>query len=187
MPKRKSSDLTDAQIRNAKPKDKPYKLTDGGGMHLFVSPSGGKLWRVKYYFDRSEKLLSLGAYPALSIAEARKRLTEVKTLITQGIDPSVHKKALKEAERTSSAHSYEVIAREWFVKYSPSWAESHKTKIMARQENDIFPFLGKCPIAEIKPPELLDVLRKIEDRGATETAHRALSDCSRIFRYAIAT
>jgi len=187
MPTRRFSNLTDTQARNAKPKEKPYKLTDGGGLYLFVSPAGGKLWRMKYYFDRSEKLLSLGPYPALSIAEARKRLTEAREQIANGIDPGVHKKAVRAAERAINENSYEVIAREWITKHYTIWAASHETKIIARQENDIFPHIGGRPVNKITAPELLAVLRMIEQRGALDTAHRALQDCSRIFRYAIAT
>ena len=186
MPKR-TRPLTDTDIKNVKPKDKPYKLTDGGGLYLFVSPSGGKLWRVKYYFDRSEKLLSLGPYPAISLAEARKRLAEIKEQIAHGIDPSVHKKAVKEAVQTLNDNSYEVVTNEWIAKHYTVWAESHKVKIVARQRNDIFPHLGGKPINQITAPELLAVLRLIEQRGSLDTAHRTLQDCSRIFRYAIAT
>jgi len=174
MPKR-TRPLTDTDIKNVKPKDKPYKLTDGGGLYLYVSPSGGKLWRVKYYFDRSEKLLSLGQYPAIGLAEARKRLAEIKEMLAHGIDPSVHKKAVKEAERAVNESSYEVVAREWFAKFSPSWAESHKAKIMARQENDIFPHLGGKPVNQIAAPELLAALRIIEQRGALDTAHETIA------------
>lgn len=179
--------LTDTTIRNAKPTDKPYKLYDGDGLFLQVTPSGGKWWRFKYRFADKEKLLSVGTYPEIGLKEARARREASRRLVAEGVDPSEHRKASKAARVTRDANSFEVIAREWFGKFSSSWVASHGDRIVARFERDIFPRMGGRAIAEITAPELLAVVRHIESRGAVETAHRALGDCGRVFRYAIAT
>ena len=179
--------LTDIQIKNLKPSAKVQKVADGHGLYIHISPAGGKLWRMAYSFDGKQKTLSFGAYPAISLKAARAKRDEAKELLASGIDPGAHKKAVKLARRAENASSYEVVAREWFAKYSAGWSESNKLKIWARQENDIFPFLAGKPINQITPPGILAALRAIEARGAIDTAHRALQDCGRIFRYAIAT
>lgn len=179
--------LTDAFLRSTKATGKAQKHTDGGGLYLYVSPSGGKLWRMDYRFEGKRKTLSMGSYPIVSLADARTRRQEAKMLLAQSIDPGTHKKAVQAAIRAESTSGYEVIAREWFAKYSTGWSEANKVKVLARQVNYIFPFIGGKPIREVTAPELLDALRHIEKRGSIDTAHRALQDCSRIFRYAIAT
>ncbi|MDL2279818.1 integrase arm-type DNA-binding domain-containing protein [Desulfovibrio sp. OttesenSCG-928-G11] len=179
--------LTDTAIRSAKPEKKTQKLFDGGGLYLEVAPSGGKWWRLKYRFEGREKRISLGVYPDISLKDARRRRDESKKLIARGIDPSEHRKASRAAIHALSGTSYEVVAREWFAKYSAGWSESNGVKVLARQVNYIFPFIGGKPIKEVTAPELLEALRHIEKRGSLDTAHRALQDCSRVFRYAIAT
>ncbi len=179
--------LSDVQIRNAKPAEKPVRLFDGGGMYLEVSPAGGKLWRLKYRMDGKEKRLSFGAYPVISLRDAREKREEARKLIAEGIDPAAKKKAMKAAKAERSANSFEIIAREWFDKFKPTRTEGHTSKIIARLERDVFPWLGGKPIASITAPEVLAVLRRIESRGAIETAHRAKGDISQIIRYAIAT
>ena len=179
--------LSDIALRTAKPTDKPYKLTDGGGLYVEVYPTGGKLWRLKYRFGGKEKRLSLGAYPVVSLKDARERRDNAKRLLAGGIDPSVERKAQKAATVERAANSFETVGREWFARYSPTWAESHATKIIRRLEADIFPWLGGRPIADITAPEVLTVLRRIESRGALDTAHRAHQNCGQIFRYAVAT
>ena len=179
--------LTDTTIRNAKPGEKPLKLFDGGGLFLLIAPTGGKLWRLKYRFGAKEKLFSLGVYPAVSLKDARERRDDARRLLAQGTDPGENRKAQKAATLTRAADSFEVIAREWFAKYAPTWAESHSSKIIERLERDIFPWLGARPIAEIAAPELLTVLRRIEARGALDTTLRAKQNCGQIFRYAVAT
>ncbi len=179
--------LSDAQIRNAKPAEKPVRLFDGGGMYLEVSPSGGKLWRMKYRFEGKEKRLSFGAYPAVGLREARDKREEARKQLAQGIDPSAQKKALKAAKAELRANSFEVVAREWFDKFKTTRTEGHTSKIIARLERDIFPWLGAQPIASITAPDVLAVLRRIEDRGAIETAHRAKGDISMVMRYGIST
>ena len=179
--------LSDTVIRNAKPAQKAIRLFDGGGMYLEVSPSGGKLWRMQYRYDGKGKLLSFGAYPYVSLKEARDRREEAKTLLAHGTDPSEVKKAQKAAKEAVRTNSFEAVAREWFKTWGADKAESHYNKIIARLEKDIFPWLGKRPIAEIDAPEILEVLRKITSRGTIETAHRAKCNISQIMRFAIAT
>ena len=179
--------LTDTFIRNLKPTGKVQKHSDGGGLYLHVSTVGGKLWRMGYRFGGKQKTLSFGTYPAVSLKDARQRREEAKEMLAAGIDPSTNKKAVKAAIAAKTQHSYEILAREWFEKYSTGWSESNKVKVLARQVNYIFPFIGNKPIRDVTAPELLEALRHIEKRGSLDTAHRALQDCSRVFRYAIAT
>lgn len=175
--------LTEMVIKNTKPAAKAQRLFDGGGLYLEVAPSGGKLWRLKYRVEGREKRLSLGIYPTTTLKEARVKREDAKRLLANGIDPG----AAKKAEKESSAGTFEAIAREWLAKYSASWSPGHSDKIQRRLERDIFPWLGQRSIKQITPPELLTALRRVEERGVIETAHRALSNCGQIFRYAIAT
>ena len=179
--------LSDTAIKNTKPCAKPIKLADEKGLFLLVTPTGGKWWRLKYRFGGKEKLLSLGTYPEVSLKDARQRRDDARKLLANDIDPSVNRKAVKATKTERAANSFEVIAREWFSKKSQGWAASNADKIIKRLENDAFPWLGARPITEITPPELLKVLRRIEERGAVESAHRLRNYCSSIFRYAIAT
>jgi integrase len=183
--------LTDPAIRNAKPKDKPFKLYDEDGLFLLVTPTGGKWWRFRYRYDDKAKLLSLGVYPEVSLLKARKQQEAARALLAAGIDPSANRKAEKAADKAEKAgqapNSFETVAREWYAKYSTTWAKDHGNRIIRRFERDLFPWIGKSTIGEIKPPDLLAVIRRIEDRGALETAHRALANCGQVFRYGIAT
>lgn len=179
--------LTDTAIRNAKPATKPVKLADEKGLFLLVTPRGGKWWRHKYRFAGKEKLLSFGTYPDIGLKEARQRRDDARKLLAAGVDPGEHRKAHKASRSSSAVNSFEVVAREWFGKYAPTWAATHGDKIIRRLERDIFPWLGARPIADITAPELLTVLRRVEERGAIETSHRAMQNCGQIFRYAIAT
>ena len=179
--------LTNAAVKAAKPKDKPARLFDEKGLYLEVSPAGGKWWRFKYRFDGKEKRLSMGVYPDVSLKGARERRDEARSLLADGVDPSEHRKALRTARVDRAANSFEVVAREWFSARVATWSASHADRIIRRLERDIFPWIGGKPVSEIGPPELLAVVRKIEKRGALETAHRALSNCGQVFRYAVAT
>jgi integrase len=179
--------LSDTAIKNAKPGAKPIKLSDEKGMFLLIAPAGGKWWRLKYRFGGKEKLLSLGTYPEVSLKAARDRRDDARKLLADGVDPSAHRKAVNSAKTERAANSFEVIAREWYAKKLPGWAASNADKILRRLENDAFPWLGGMPIAEITPPELLKTLRRIEERGAVESAHRMRYYFGQIFRYAIAT
>lgn len=179
--------LTDTSIRNAKPNEKPYSLTDGRGLSLLVQPAGGKWWRLRYRFDGKAKMLSLGVYPDVSLKDARERRDTARKFLADGIDPGEHRKATKAAKEDRAANSFEVVAREWYGKHAPNWAEHHGDRIIRRFERDIFPWIGGRAISEVTAPELLAVVRRIENRGALETAHRALGNCGQVFRYAVAT
>lgn len=179
--------LTDIQIRNAKPAAKPQRLFDGGGLYIEVSPTGGKLWRMKYRFGGKEKRLSFGTYPAVGLKDARAMREEAKANLAQGVDPGEQKKAQKAARVERNANSFEVVAREWFDKFKTHKSEGYAEKIMSRLERDVFPWLGGEPVASTDAPKVLAVLRRIEARGAVHTAHRAKGDISQIMRYAIAT
>ena len=179
--------LTDTFLRGLKATGEVRKHSDGGGLYLFVSPTGGKLWRMDYRFDGKRKTLSIGAYPTVSLADARTRRQEAKTQLVRGIDPCAHKQAVKAAVRAETTNSFEVVAREWHDKHKDSWESNYGDKILERLVKDIFPPLGAKPIHEITAPELLAALRHIEARGAVETAHRMLQACGQVFRYAIAT
>jgi len=179
--------LADVKARNAKPGEKQVKLSDGGGMYLLITPAGGKCWRLKYRFGGKEKVLALGTYPEITLADARQRREDARKLLANGVDPSEIKKAQKAATVAVSENSLEVVAREWHGKFSASWSPSHTETTIKRLELDVFPVLGDKAIGEIKAPALLTMLRRIESRGALETAHRVRTICGQIFRYAVAT
>lgn len=177
--------LTDTAIRNAKPADKPVRLFDGGGLYLEIAPSGGKWWRLKYRFGGKEKRYSLGVYPEVTLATARKKRDEAREKLAAGIDPGEAKKAEKRASLLAAAHSFEVVARGWMDERKTTVEPAQHDKTLARMENDVFPWLGKRPIAEIDAPEILVVLKRVDGRGARFTAHRIRSEISRVFRYGI--
>ncbi|MFZ5757908.1 MAG: tyrosine-type recombinase/integrase [Pseudomonadota bacterium] len=179
--------LTDLRIRAEKPGEKPRKLADGGGLYLLISPSGGKWWRWKYRYGGKEKLLSLGTYPDVSLREAREKRDEARQQLRHGIDPGANRKALKAAEAPEVVDSFEVIAREWFSKNVDTWTKVHADKLQRRLDKDIYPWLGKRPIADITTQELLKTLERIQERGAIDTARRAQQSCAQIFNYAIIT
>lgn len=185
--------LSDTKIKSLKPgikqdgtvTRKAYKVTDEKGLYIEIKPNGSKLWRFKYRIDGKEKLLSVGIYPDVSLKEARNRRDDLRKQVAGGIDPSDLRKAQKLAN--AGMESFEFVAREWHIKHQINWSEGHAARILTRLENDVFPWLGRKNISEIKPPELLQVLRRVENRGALETAHRIHQVCSQIFRYAVAT
>ncbi|MEX0583595.1 MAG: integrase arm-type DNA-binding domain-containing protein [Sneathiella sp.] len=179
--------LTDIKCKSASARDKPYRLSDGKGMYLEVRPKGGKYWRFKYRFVGKEKLLALGVYPETSLAEAREKLLQARKLLENGIDPSQDRKKKKALAKESAENTFEVIAWEWYANRKSRWRERYAEEIITRLEKDIFPEIGNYPILEIEPPLLLQVIRKIENRGAYELAKRQLQKCGEIFRYAIAT
>ncbi|EPR30386.1 protein of unknown function DUF4102 [Alkalidesulfovibrio alkalitolerans DSM 16529] len=178
--------LTNTACKSAKPGPKARRLFDERGLYLEISPAGGKWWRFKYRFEGREKRLSLGVYPEVPLAEAREKRDVARKLIAQGIDPAAVRKAEK-SESVEQTNTFEAVAREWHAKFSPSWVVSHSGRILRRLEKDVFPWIGSRPIREIMAPELLETLRRIEARGALETAHRALQNCGQVFRYAVAT
>ena len=179
--------LTDIAIRRAQPGNKSRKMFDGRGLYLEVTPRGGKYWRLKYRFGGKEKRLSLGVYPDVSLKEARRRCEDARRLLTEAIDPSEHRQAMKAARVQSASNSVEAVAREWFAKHAPNWAQSHSSRIISQLERDVFPWIGDKPVAAVTTYQLLAVVRRVEQRGALETAHRVLQNCGQVFRYAVAT
>ena len=186
MPKR-IPPLSEAKVRTAKPREKKYKIFDGGGLFLQVTPSGGKLWHFKYRFDNKEKKIALGAYPEISLADARRRREDARRQVAHGVDPGEVRKAQKIAGKNKEANSFEAVAREWHNRQSSIWVPAYADKMIKSLERSIFPWLGACPISEIKAPELLIALRRIEANGTLDTAHRMRFICGQVFRYAIAT
>ena len=178
--------LTDAKIRNIKPTEKQKKFYDEGGLFLLVTPSGGKLWRLKYRYDKKAKGLALGQYPIVSLLDARQLRDDAKRNLAKGIDPSGVKKAQRQAG-TAGAETFEAIALEWYGKFAPTWVKTHAQNTSSRLKTDIFPFIGKRPILEINAQELLAVLRRAEARGCLPTAHRLRIIAGLVFRYAVAT
>jgi integrase len=174
------------KVQKVKPKDKPFSLFDGGGLYLLVTPSGGKLWRFKYRFNNKEKKLAFGSYPEISLLDARRRRDDARRLLANSVDPGDVRKAQKQAN-IPETETFEVIAREWHTRFISTWTTGHAETIMSRLERDLFPWIGKYPIAAIKAPELLAVLRRVESRGALESAHRIRTICGQVFRYAVAT
>jgi integrase len=179
--------LSDAAVRSAKPKEKPQKLADGGGLYLLVMPTGRKWWRLKYRFDGKEKSLSLGVYPDTGLKEAREKREAARKLLAAGVDPGENRKAVRAARALEASNSFEIVAREWFAKQEPVWAASHSSKVIGRLEADVFPWIGNRPMDSLTAPDLLAVLRKVEARGAADTAHRILQNFGQVFRYAVAT
>ncbi|MFI4957394.1 MAG: tyrosine-type recombinase/integrase [Gammaproteobacteria bacterium] len=179
--------LTAVQIKNAKPAEKPLKISDGGGLYLLVNPNGSKYWRMGYRFNSIQKTLALGVFPSVSLLKAREMREEARKLLAAGTDPSANKKAIKSSKDTSNANSFEIIAREWHASRSPTWAPANSKKVIQCLERDIFPWLGASPIKSITSPELLMCARRMEERGAIESARRALLTCGQVFRYGVAT
>lgn len=179
--------LKDKTIKAVKPKDKAYKLADGGGLYLLINPNGSKLWKLKYRFAGKEKKLSLGSYPEVSLASAREKRNIAKSQLSGDIDPGLLRSTFKQTQKIAAQNNFESIAREWHAKFTPTWTDTHAKTTITRLEQNIFPWIGKRPISEIAAPELLSALRRIESRGAVETAHRVLQICGKVFLYGIAT
>ncbi|HTY50227.1 MAG TPA: integrase arm-type DNA-binding domain-containing protein [Steroidobacteraceae bacterium] len=170
--------LTDAQIRSAKRAEKPRKISDGGGLHLLVAPSGGRYWRYNYRFDGKQKTLALGVYPDVSLAMARGRHQHARQLLADGIDPG--------AQRETSTKTFEVVAREWHTRWKANRHERHAYYVLRRLEADVFPEIGSSQLSDLTVASFRDTVRKIEDRGALDIAKRVLNTCGQIMRYAIA-
>ena len=179
--------LTDPACRNAKPTDKPYKLTDEKGLFLLVHPNGSKYWRLKYRIAGKEKLLSIGVYPDMPLAGARSKRDEARKQISDGIDPSEAKQEAKRIAKVAAANSFEAIAREWLEHMKHKWSAGHHTYTTRRFEAYVFPEIGNAPISQITAPALLAVARKIERKGTIETAHKVMNTCGQVFRYAVAS
>jgi len=177
--------LSDLDCRKSLPKAKPYKLYDQEGLYLLITPSGGKLWRFKCYFLGKEKKLSLGAYPAISLAEARERQEKYKSAIAKDIDPTHLKKEEKKLALAEAAETFEKVSYEWHRYYYDTWSERHAEAILYRLKKDVLPDLGKLPVSQITPSDVANCIKAIEARKRHETARRALQTCGQVMRYAV--
>ncbi len=174
--------LTDTKIKNLKPADKPYRLADAEGLYIEVSPTGSKLWRFKYRYGGKQKVLAIGKYPVISLADARDKRLDAKRLLADGIDPGQAKKEAKRAQ----TNTFKALADEWWYNQQEGWSDHHKNTTYRRLEMNIFPWIGDRPVREISSRELLEVYRRIENRGALEVAKRTARICSQIFAYGVA-
>lgn len=179
--------LTDAKIRNTKPADKPLKLTDGGGLYLEVRPTGTRLWRLRYRIDGKENVFAIGGYPEIGLADARDAREKAKPLIRQGIHPSHNRQAERLANSAANANTFEAVAREWIKKKAPSWTPYYLRQVERFMAADVFPFVGKLPIRNVSAAHLLEILNRIEGRGAATVALLVRQWSSAVFRYAVAT
>ncbi|MCP2012361.1 tyrosine-type recombinase/integrase [Duganella violaceipulchra] len=178
--------LTEMQVRNAKRREKAYRIFDGGGLYLEVAPGGSRIWRMKFrQTNGKENILTFGPYPEVTLEEAREKRLEARRLIRQGVDPARHRDDAKRRAAEEAANTFEKIAREWYATKVPTWSERTSKNMIQRLEADIFPEIGSRPINELKHRDIITTLRKIEERGAAEIAHRLKAVCKKIFSYAI--
>jgi integrase len=176
--------LSHKAVENAKPKEKAYKLNDGGGLYLLVKPNGAKYWRYDYRFNNKRKTLAIGVYDRVSLKEARNKHWEAKKLKDTGVDPSTDKRKKKQIQQRET---FEAIAREWHKKKKGTWSERHSLKVLESLEREVFPYIGNDPVKALTPPDVLAVIRRVESRGALEIASRVLGRCNNIFKYAVQT
>lgn len=179
--------LTDLKLRTLQPAAKPFKISDAGGLHVLVNPGGSRLWRYAYRFGGKQKLLALGAYPEISLRDARQARDEARDLLDRGEDPGLARKMEKRKQRVAAGHTFQSVADDWFQSQRSRWAESYSDRLRSRLDEDLLPELGERPVALIEPIEVLDAIRKIERRGAIEMARRVMQMASAIFRYGVAT
>jgi integrase len=179
--------LNDPIIKNTKPSDKTQKLSDGGGLFLYVEPNGSKRWRYRFQFEGKEQLLSLGLYPDITLKQARLERDTLKTQINAGINPAAQRKAEKTTPDGYHPNCFEIVAREWYNERKNTWSKSTADHIISRLERNIFPWIGKKDIAQITAPEVLTVIRRIKDRGLLHTAHKTMQNCGQVFRYGVQT
>jgi len=179
--------LTDTTIRNAKPKDKAYKLPDEKGMYLLVTPTGSKLWRLNYRFAGKHKTLAIGSYPEISLTNARTKRADARSLVADDIDPGEVKRNEKQRRETLAADTFEAVARDWFDRHLSKKAESTKAKVISRMERFALPYIGKRPISELTAPDILLLVRRVETNSSLDTAHRVQQEIGQIIRYAIQT
>lgn len=179
--------LTARQVSTARPMEKAYKLADGGGLYLLVNPNGSRYWRMKYRYAGKEKLLSIGVFPDVTLAEAREKRVEAKRMLAAGNDPSVAKQAAKEERAREVNNSFELLALEWHEHKKPNWSSGYADDILEYLRKDIFPYIGKKAITDIKPMDMLSVLRKMEERGVLDKLKKTRQACRQIFTYAVIT
>ncbi len=179
--------LTDAKVRALKPREKTYRLGDAGGLYVEVATNGSRYWRMKYRVAGKEKRLAFGVYPDVSLADAREKRDAAKKILAAGGDPGETKKSEKLAQKLNAENTFEAVAREWHQTKADRWSLRYRDEIIDTFEKDIFPYIGKRPIADIKPMELLEALRKMEKRGALEKMRKVRQRCGEVFRFAIIT
>lgn len=179
--------LTNVQVKNAKPGDTPRKISDGHGLYVQVNPNGSKLWRYRYRWHGKQKTLALGQYPDITLAAARRLHQQARDQLAAGVDPATERKAAKIAAQDANKNTFEAVARDWIGKKAHEWSADHTKRVLHSLEVDIFPFIGKHPIADIAAPDLLRTLRRIENRDALETLSKVKQRCGAVFRYGIAT
>ena len=179
--------LTDLEIRRSKPREKSYTLNDGNGLSLLIEPNGSRGWRFRYRFDGKPKMISLGTYPDVSLNDARLKRDDARKQVAGGINPSDVRKEDKLSKQGRNENTFEAIAREWYAKRIDRWSESYGEEMMKTFEADVFPIIGRRPIADIKPMELMAVLSKLDERGATEKLRKVRQRCGEVWRYAIVT
>ncbi|WP_426448174.1 tyrosine-type recombinase/integrase [Siccibacter colletis] len=179
--------LTVKQIEAAKPTEKSYRLADAGGLFLFVPPTGKKVWRMRYRFDGKEKTLVIGAYPEISLTEARAKQAEAKMKLRTGVDPAEQKQLLKKKEIEAAADSFADIFNEWYAHKTKVWSDGYARELRRMFDDDVLPIIGHMKMEEVEPMVLLRVIRMYEDRGAMERADKARRRCGEVFRYAIVT
>lgn len=178
--------LTDLAIRNAKPSSRLQKISDGRGLQLHITTTGSKLWRLAYRFDGKQKLMALGIYPDISLAQARQATDEARKLLAVGVDPMEQRKADRQDQKRTVENTFETIARKWWAHWSSMRSPRHAEYVIRRLETDVFPIMGERPVDEILAPEIVQMVKAIEERGALDIAKRSLQTCGQIFRYAIA-
>lgn len=177
--------LTDKACKNAKPTDKRYKITDGGGLYLEILPTGGKSWQMKYYFNKKPKVIRFGLYPTITLQKAREKREEARKLLSEGIDPAVKKKEDKALQKLKYDKTFENVALEWHEYHYDRWKPEHANRILKRLKDDVFPKIGYKTITEITPQEVLFTIKLVEERGALDLAKRMMQYCSQVFRYAV--
>ena len=176
--------LNDRQIRNAKPADKPYKLTDGSGLYLTITPAGGKLWRLDYAIDGKRKTLSIGKYPAVSLLEARQAAEQARADLAKGIDPAAVKQQAKAARQAALRNTFESVARRWYADNLHRWKPNHAARLLAYLEKDVFPAIGGEPIDAIRVNDIKSLLADVLARGAINTAEKIRDWIGAVFDYA---
>jgi integrase len=179
-----SKALSETQVRNLKPRSTPFKVSDGGGLHVLVSPTGGKLWRQAYRFDKKQQTLALGAYPAVSLADARKEREQAKRDLAAGTDPAIAKQERKRLAGRGAASSFAKVAEEWFDNRKGPWGAGHRKRVWGSIENDVIPTIGHLAINRVEPEDVLRALRRFESRGSIEMARRTRAYVEDIFRFA---
>lgn len=179
--------LTDAKIRTAKPSTKPIKLADGGGLYLEVRPNGSKLWRYRYRIAGKENVFAIGGYPEVSLADARAQQSEARALVKQGVNPSHRRQIDRLAVREANANTFEAVAEEWIAKKADRWTPYYQGQVRGFLKRDAYAYIGKLPIREVTAAQLLEIVRRVEGRGAISVALAIRQWCSAIFRYAVAT